>query len=347
MSNILYIGTENKESTAYHRFEALKRLGHEVTLMDVGKMLSKELKAKLSGFVHYRTGYFLLQGKVNRLLTENLSASIKYDFVWIDSGELFGPKSIDTLKQILKCPVILYNIDDPTGKRDGSRFRSLIKALPSYDLVAVVRSITAQECRSYGAKKVIEVSRSYDEIAHKPFSSTDDIPEQFRSDVAFIGTWMPKENRDHFLLELIRLAVPLSIWGNRWERSDNYHEISSSIKGQAIYGRDYVAATQGAKLCIGMLSKGNRDLHTTRSLEIPFIGGLFCAQRTSEHMAMFKDGVEAVFWDNPEECARLCHELLNDDLKRESIRTAGMKRVREMQVGNEDICKLILNVAGN
>jgi spore maturation protein CgeB len=60
-------------------------------------------------------------------------------------------------------------------------------------------------------------------------------------------------------------------------------------------------------------------------------------------MAMFKDGHEAVLWESPEECVRVCRELLVDEERRKSIVTAGMQRVRQMKVGNEDVCQAILN----
>jgi spore maturation protein CgeB len=108
-------------------------------------------------------------------------------------------------------------------------------------------------------------------------------------------------------------------------------------------GRDYVAALQGSKVCLGLLSKGNRDLHTTRSLEVTFAGGVLCAERTSEHLEMYKEGVDAVFWSDAKECAEKCRELLTDNVKREMIRIAGMKRVRELKAGNENVCQAILN----
>ena len=44
---------------------------------------------------------------------------------------------------------------------------------------------------------------------------------------------------------------------------------------------------QKPPLCLGLLSKGNRDLQTTRSLENPYAGGPLCAQRTSERLALY------------------------------------------------------------
>ena len=68
--------------------------------------------------------------------------------------------------------------------------------------------------------------------------------------------------------------------------------------GPAIYGDDYLKAIQLAKVSLGLLSKGNRDLHTTRTFEIPYCGGLLCAERTSEHLQLYQEDVEAVYWSD-------------------------------------------------
>ena len=93
---------------------------------------------------------------------------------------------------------------------------------------------------------------------------------------------------------------------------------------------------------MGLLSHGNRDLHTTRSVEIPYAGGLLCAERTSEHLEMYREDLEAVFWKDVDECVEKCRRLLADGVLRERIRKAGMQRVRELGVGNEDVCNQVL-----
>ena len=338
---ILYLGNDSTYSTSYHRASALSRLGYEVELINPYSLFKDELRHFLMGKVHYRTGYFLLQEKIQNWINTKIIFFKNIDLIWIDSGELFGPKCLKTLKSMHK-PIILYNVDDPTGKRDGNRFKSLKKALPLYDLVVIVREETKQECLKLGAKKVLLVSRSYDEIAHLPFENTLEIPLKFKSDVAFIGTWMRNEKRDEFILKLIEHGINVSIWGDRWEKSKYWNKLKQNFKGKSLGGRDYVAAIQGAKICLGMLSKGNRDQVTTRTFEIPYIGGFFCAERTYEHLKIYEDGVEAVFWDNAEECATICKQILLDNNLRNNIRIGGMKKVREIQVGNEHICKKIM-----
>lgn len=107
----------------------------------------------------------------------------------------------------------------------------------------------------------------------------------------------------------------------------------------------YAACILSARICLGLLSKGNRDLHTTRSLEIPVLGGLLCAERTSEHLALYEDGKEAVFWDDADECAARCLELLDDAARCLSIARAGHARAVRNHHFNEPVVAAILAAA--
>ncbi|TPG65539.1 glycosyltransferase [Hymenobacter nivis] len=342
MAKVLYIGDSSSSSTSGHRANALKRLKHDVDIQDPYQVFAGPLNSRLLSPIHYRTGYRLLQKPMVQWVKGLVGSSPKPDVIWVDSGELLGPECLKVLREF-GCPIILYNVDDPTGKRDGRRFDMLVKAIQAYDCVVVVRRETEEECNKLGAKRVIRVLRSYDEEAHKPFAHVSDIPAKYISEVVFIGTWMRHERRDEFLLELLNQGVPISIWGGRWKKSPNWAALEKVYCGGALGGRDYVAAIQGSKLCLGLLSKGNRDLHTQRSLEVPFAGGLLCAERTSEHQEIYQEGKEAVFWSSAAECAEICKKLLADDTLREEIRLAGMAKVRSLKVGNEDICRRILD----
>lgn len=346
MARILFLGNSHPETTSLQRANALMRLGHTVIIKDPYKIL--EHTSNLLQGIHFKTGYIFLQKHIEKWVKNVIEDSSDTDIIWVDSGELLGPKCLALLKTI-KCPLILYNVDDPTGKRDGYRFYTLLKGIKCYDLIVVVRKESETECQQLGAKKVLRVFRSYDEVAHHPFAQLSDIPAHFRSEVAFIGTWMRHEKRDEFIVKMIEEGIPVSIWGNRWMKSPNWATLKPFYKGGALSGRDYVAAIQGAKICLGFLSKGNRDLHTQRSLEVPYAGGLFCAERTTEHLELYHENEEAVFWSDVDECVKVCKNLLENEEKRETIRLAGMEKVRKIGVGNEQICKMILdsiNIAG-
>lgn len=341
--NILFIGHSDLSTTSRHRADALRRLGHSVVIEDPYAAVSSGLRGRIRGALHYRSGYRLLQGAacawVDGLLRQHAAWP---ELVWVNGGELIGAAAASKLRQF-GAPVILYNNDDPTGMRDGRRFDSLLAALPAYDLCAVLREPNVREFYAHGARAVHRVWMSYDEVLHRPFESIEDIPAAFRSEVAFVGTWIRGEGRDAFLLALIERGLDIAIWGDRWQKSPNWSRLQAHWRGPALAGRDYVAALQGARVALGFLSHGNRDLHTRRSVEIPYAGGLLCAERTTEHQAMYREGEEAVFWKDAEECAAVCRRLLADDALRERIRLHGRARVQQGGYGNEAICRDILS----
>jgi spore maturation protein CgeB len=104
-----------------------------------------------------------------------------------------------------------------------------------------------------------------------------------------------------------------------------------------VVGDDYAHAIQAADFNLGLLSKGNRDEHTTRSLEVPMLGALLCAERTPEHMAMYREGEEALFWKDAAECAAVIRRYLDRPAERTEIAAAGARRVRANGHGNERI----------
>jgi spore maturation protein CgeB len=165
----------------------------------------------------------------------------------------------------------------------------------------------------------------------------------FSSDVAFIGTYLPE--RGPFLAELLRRGVPISIWGDRWNRAPEWNVLKVHWRGPGLDEAGYAAAVQSSKLCLGLLSKEVGDTCTTRSIEIPALGGLLCAERTSEHLALYRENEEAVFWADAEECSTICLELLADAPLREAIARSGRQRALRNGRFNETAIAEILTSA--
>lgn len=285
----------------------------------------------------------------NIMLARRLAEAVaieKPDLVWVDQGEWFGPRILRAIRE--RCgpavSIINYTVDDPFGGRDAWRFAGYLRAVPEYDLLAVVRAENVAEARARSARAVMQVWRSADEVAHATRELSIDQRRRFASEVVFVGTWMPE--RGPFMAELVRRGVPLSIWGNRWQKAPEWPQLAPHWRGPGLdTDDDYAAAILAAKVNLGLLSKGNRDLHTQRSLEIPALGGLFCAERTSEHLALYEEGREAVFWSDAAECAEQCMALLADEPQRQAIAAAGHARALRNGHYNERVMARILEAA--
>jgi hypothetical protein len=153
--------------------------------------------------------------------------------------------------------------------------------------------------------------------------------------------------RGPFLQELLKAGAPLAIYGNDWHKAPEWPALQSVWHGPAIYGDDYLKAVQLAKVSLGLLSKGNRDLHTTRTFEIPYCGGLLCAERTSEHLQLYQEDVEAVYWSDVKECLEKCEKLLKNDKRRSEIAEKGRIRCLHNGIFNEPNLKNMLAAAGS
>ncbi len=316
------------------------RIGHRVTLFEPASMSNGPIGARL----HYRTGYRLVQPAILKEIERRAGEIAAHDLVWIDSGEAFGRRAVARLSGL--APTVLFCLDDPTGGRDGRRFDSLVAGLPEYDLCVTVREPTLADFRRLGARRAIRVWRAYDEIAHRPPSAEEMASWTQGGGVVFLGTWMAGEDREAVQLALMRRGLPVSIWGSHWSKSPRWRDLAPAWRGPALYGRDYCRAIVGAEACLGFVSTRNRDLHTTRSLETPYAGGLFVARRTDEHAQLFEEGLEAIFWDDAEDCADQCAAVMADPERGRAIRAAGMARVRRGDFGNETMVAAVLAELG-
>ena len=335
--NILYLGSG--AGTSHHRALTLERLGHGVTTIDPRGLLPAS--RAIDRWIHHTGGLFF-DKLVSRRLTADLDRGT-FDLVWVDGGVLLTPPLVRELRDRFGT-TINYNIDDPFGGRDPQKWRNYLRALELYDLAVVVRKCNRDEALERGARNVMRVYMSADEAAHAPRQLTAEDHMRWHSSVLFAGTWMPE--RGPFLARLVQLGVPLSIFGDRWHKAREWKQLHHYWRGPGIYNEeDYARAVQCADVCLGLLSKGNRDLSTTRSFEIPHLGGVLCAERTSEHMQLYQEHEEAVFWKTPEECAEKCRCLLaNPDLRRR-IAERGRARCVRNRTTNRAVVEAILNTA--
>jgi spore maturation protein CgeB len=320
--------------TSLHRFHALERLGHEVHLADPRPNL---LDTRLGRSWTYRTGGLGSSALVSAHLRAEIG-SRRYDIAFVDGGELLGPEHVAWMKSVART-VVNFNQDNPYVGAEGRKWRRFLRAVPDYDLIVTPRASSAAAARELGAKRVMEVTFAADEVVHRPPQ-----PRPGRDlDVVFAGTWMP--GRGPLLVRLLELGVPLRIFGPRWSKAPDYPALAPAVTEGFLGDREYVDTIARAKIGLAVLFKGNRDLHTTRSLEIPAIGTLLCAERTADHAAMYRDGEEAVLWDSAEECAALCLDLLRDEPRLERIARAGHARANRNGCFNEQVLARVLSEA--
>lgn len=334
---ILYLGSAS--GTSLHRANALTRLGHKVSIIDPWSFLNY---SRIFAKWNFETGGLFIEDYICIRLIRYLQTNFDqaFDLCVVNGGELISQHLIQKLR-LWTNRIVNYNNDDPFGKRDRNKWLTYLKAIPHYDLIVVIRDVNVYEAYQYGAKRVLRVFRSADEIEHAPMNLSEEEALKWNNDVVFIGTYMPE--RSILLSNLIKAGLPVSIYGNLWHNSPEWSTLQKAWKSPGILGTDYAKAIQGAKICLGFLSKGNRDLHTGRSLEIPTLGGLFCAERTLEHQNLYQEWQEAVFWSDEAECIQVCQKLLADEPLRRKIAAQGRLRALRNNHMNEAVMARIVD----
>ena len=129
---------------------------------------------------------------------------------------------------------------------------------------------------------------------------------------------------DRLVEHVSRHGVEVRVWGNGWERGPRHANLR--LERRPIYGEDYVRCLCATDVNLGFLRKANRDLHTTRSVEIPACGAFMLAERTAEHLALFAAGREADYFGDADELLAKVRWWLERDAERRAVARAGRER---------------------
>ena len=114
---------------------------------------------------------------------------------------------------------------------------------------------------------------------------------------------------------MAKAGIKVVVWGDGWERiKDCYQNID--YRGNSIYDDEYVKVINSMDINLAFLRKRNRDLQTTRSIEIPACGAFMLAEYTDEHEMLFKEGVEAEFFSSDQELIQKAKYYLKNDKER-------------------------------
>ncbi len=284
----------------------------------------------------HQFGRYFSHSLISKYLEAKYNKSFQpsdYDLLWVNQDRLIPPNFVRHWTQ--HKPSVMYINDNPFVDAFGRIWDLLRRSLTEFTLVAVKRVTDVEAATKLGCKNVRRIWMTYDEIVHAPVEETEEDRKTWGSDVAFIGTFM--EGRDKFLAELIQRGVPLTIYGSNWPKSALWMQLKDNIHPRMLQHENYVKGIQYAKICLGLLCKDNLDLHTRRDVEVPFIGTLFCCERTSEHQYLYAEDEEAVMWDDAAECADKCLRLLDNPHEIERISRNGRRKVLDMKVGNESL----------
>jgi len=319
--SILYIGDLWRGSTALHRMEALRENGHWVTAIDT---YPDALKAKDKRL--YVRGIWKLFGPIdwvhaNRALEAAFQKN-RFDVLWIDKGLSIRPEVLAEIKdRHPECRIAGYSPDDMYNPANQSR--RFLRGLRYYDIYFTTKSYGVEELRSLGCRRVEFIGNAFEPSVHRPMAVTAEDRERLGGAVGFIGQW--EKERGESICYLASRGIEVRVWGYSWEHCRG-RPAGLRLENRPVWGEEYAKALCAFDINLCFLRKGNRDLQTTRSIEIPACGGFMLAERTEEHQDLFEEGKEAEFFSRDEELADKVQYYLSHEEERIRIARAGRER---------------------
>lgn len=325
---ILYAGTLDPGGTCLQRMKVLQELGHSVVPLDVDPFVSSGSRIVRSLRLRLSAGPGV--GALNRELLRLAQASAP-DILWVDKGLYLRPES---LRQVRRPGTLLvhYNPDDPFGAyRRG--WRNFLRAIAEYDVHLVPRDVNVSEYTAAGARHVIRFHWAFDPATHHPLPVSEADRERLGGLVGFIGDWEP--DRERSIRAVAAGGFDVRVWGTNWGKCRDPHP-RMRIENRPLWAREYALGICAFDINLGFLRKGNRDLSTTRSVEIPACAAFLLAERTSEHQALFAEGREAEFFGSDQELLEKVGWYAQHPEDRRRIAEAGHRRCLEGGYSNQE-----------
>ncbi len=215
---------------------------------------------------------------------------------------------------------IHYSPDDASNPDNISR--QYLEAEHMWDLIVTTKRHNVSELVARGAQAVCFVWSAYDPRIHYPIAKP--LAER-RYLIGFIGAARP--DRATLPRDLARIAPDKAVViGPRWRRLYPLGIRHVHLTGP-IAGSKFAYAAGDMKAGLVLLNSANRDLHTSRTFEMPGCGLLFVGQRTSEHEELFDADREALFFDGPDSLAETLLRVQRDEELVHRIAKAGYRRL--------------------
>ena len=266
-----------------------------------------------------------------RLVSQN-----NYDIVWIDKGQTIFPETLHYIKKVSPHSIVVSFSPDNMALRHNQT-QQYLNCIPLYDYIVTNKSYIIVDLKKLGAKHVLFVNNSYEDSFHYPRELSALDIQELGGDVGFIGAW--EKERCESICYLADHGIKVRVFG--WADYKNYSP-NLGIEERQLLGDDYCKSLQAFKISLCFLRKMNFDRQTTRSVEIPACGGFMLAERTEEHLSMFKEGKEAAFFSSNIELLEKCRYFLNHEEERNLIAKNGFKICRENGYSNIETLRKVL-----
>lgn len=307
------------------RFNAFRTIGVECTYLDQRRIFDETSWRRPLDKVEFKLKRGLRIKAWNSALLKGFE-EYRPAIVWIDKGLFVYSETIRVMRDAGALMVSCLHDDFRYRLYQQTPFE---QAIPLYHLHLVTRQSNVEQLVQRSAAVVSKFLFSFDPSTHRPVPPLADDRNHFDVDVVFVGHFEPE--RELPVAWAAASGARVGVWGPRWMLAGRRalrraRAPRGMVRGPGLWGDDYARAFFGGRIGLGLLSRWMRDRHTCRTMEIPACGGLLLAERTEEHLELFEEGREALFFECEEELRRHVQYLLRHPAERVAIAEAGRRR---------------------
>ncbi|HHZ64992.1 MAG TPA: hypothetical protein EYN51_05765 [Flavobacteriales bacterium] len=313
------VDRDSKEYTglAYSYIRAYEKLGYKCDL--VAFNVDKYLYRVLNLIPVLRDQYMASQ---QRELLRKIKKT-RSKVVYVIKGYFLMPRTIDEIKEQGKHVMCFYP-DDPFSTSFGSSNAYVRSSINHFSTYLIWHKELIKSIKDTGCENVFYIPFAVDpDIITPPANFPDNAPEDDYYDVSFIG------NSDRERIDVIkRISEQLNGWkgkkvvfGNGWKGIEGFDCMPS------IGGVNYLQTMHRSKVNLNILRDQNKNSHNMRTFEIPGAGGFMLHEYSEEAAGFFKEGKEAEFFRDVEECSDKIRFYLKNDELRSKIARAGYEKI--------------------
>ena len=333
---ILIIGSNQVWSIENFFYKHFIEAGIIVELFPAQKQFYNYYHSSLFNKMIFRMGVSTIYKIINREIIESIRI-FKPNIVWVFKGMEVLPQTIVWMKK-QGIKVVNYNPDNPflfTGKGSGNI--NVKTSIGLYDLHFTYN---------------LEIKKQIEQKYHLPcywlpfgFEISEELYNKSKLEneiikASFVGN--PDKERAAFFKALANKNIEIDIYGNDWRK---YLHNKNITIFNPVYGDDLWIKLRTYRVQLNPLRPHNRDSHGMRSFEVPGIGGIMLAARTTDHIQFFEEGKEAFFYDSVTTAASTIQQILQFPFDQaDSIRISARNRSLNSQYSYQDRTMLVLKI---